>query len=186
MFTRRDLVIGSAVLLVLPAGCQQPDEAVHASAARNSNRQEFVDTIGWVEPEGNVATIAFSPFRMSDTQRRAVLDGRSVYPALPGDLPMLEMRIQVRPRRNEEMKISVGTLESVQLTFWHFDDPPAVIRIEKTDWSSSPELDVSGLDGEMRRSGYALGTIRGRQIYKNARQVDEAYLFNLRFVQSLA
>lgn len=185
MLTRRDLVIGSVAMAVLPSGCQQSDEAIHASAARNAERQEFVDTVGWIE-EGNVAAIAFSPFRLSDDQRRAVLEGRGVFPALPSERPMLEMRIQIKPRKSDDMRISLSTLDSVQLTFWHFDDPPAVIRFQKSDWAATPELDVNGLDGELKRQGYALGTVRGRHVYKNARQVDEAYLYNLRFVQSLA
>lgn len=187
MLTRRDLFLGGAVLALLPSCQDSRDEAIHASAARNSTRQEFLDTIGWIEPEGNVATIAFVPFKMSEAERRSVFDGRGVYPALGGDRPMLELRIEIaRGRKPEDARISVGNLSSLQMTFWHFDDPPAVIRIQKSDWTSSPEIDVSGLDGEMKRAGYALGTIRGRQIYKNSRQVDEAYLFNLRFVQSLA
>lgn len=180
-------MLGGAGLALIPAGCQQTDEAIHASAARNSARQEFVDTIGWIEPEGNVATIAFVPFKMSESQRKDVFEGRSVYPALNGEQPMLELRIEIqRPKKAEEIRITTANLVSLQMTFWHFDDPPAVIKIQKSDWTSTPDIDISGLDGEMKRAGYALGTIRGRQIYKNVRQTDEAYLFNLRFVQSLA
>ena len=65
------------------------------------------------------------------------------------------------------------------------DDPTPVVRIEQADWPPSAEIEIAGLDGDMRRGGYLNGTVRSRQIYRGAHSSDEAYLVNARFAVSL-
>jgi hypothetical protein len=187
--TRRTLLAaGGAGLLGLGLGaCGREEEtALIASAARNGNRQTFVDTVGWQDAGGKALTVAFVPWLLSEEERRAAVENRGVYPALSFERPLLEVRFELEGQPGGVQKVSTAALRALQFTFWFFDDPTPVIRVEQDEWPSSPEMEVVGLDGEVRRGGWVLGTIRGRRLYRSARNVEEAYLVNLRFVQSLA
>ena len=188
-FTRRSLLAGAGFSLAAPAlsGCNREDDsALIASAARNGNRQTFVDTVGWQDPGGRSLGVAFVPWMLSADERQAVVEGCGVYPALSMDRPLLEVRFELEPGGGAVQKVNTGQLRALQFTFWFFDDPTPVIRIEQRDWPPSPDIEVVGLDGENRHGGYVLGTIRGRQLYKSSRNVDEAYLVNLRFAQTIS
>ncbi len=176
--------VGLAAFL---AGCTPEDEgAIAASAARGGDRRSFVDTVGWIELDGTTAVIAFTPYALSDEQRRAVVARRSVYPSLPSSAPVLEMRLEIKPgRKREDLRINLANLRSIQFTYWYFDDPTPVVRIEQADWPPSAEIEIAGLDGDMRRGGYLNGNIRSRQIYRGVHSSDEAYLVNARFAVSL-
>lgn len=188
--TRRTFLAAGGLGLALGLGaCRdgEPESALIASAARNGNRQTFVDTVGWLEPGGRALTVAFVPWLLSEDERRAAAANRGVYPALSFERPLLEVRFELDAPQAGVQKISAAALRALQFTFWFFDDPTPVIRIEQAEWPPNPDLEVIGLDGEVRHGGWVLGTIRGRRIHKNAtRNVDEAYLVNLRFAQSLA
>lgn len=184
--SRRTFLLGTLALAPVLSSCNRDegDSALIASAARGSDRKTFVDAIGWSEADGQTAVVVFVPFKMDSEQRRRVVEARSVFPTLPTDEPILELRMQIR--KGEDLKINTRNLRSLQFTFWYFDDPVPVVKVENSEWPSSPEMDVQGLDGEMRRGGWIVGTVRSRHIYKNSRSNDEAYLVNLRFAESLS
>ena len=185
--TRRAMLVGAAWLAATVAGCTPDDDgAIAASAAKGGDRRNFVDTVGWIEIDGLTAVIAFTPYPLSDEQRRAVVNKRSVYPSLPSSAPVLEMRLEIKPgRKRDDLRINLANLRSIQFTYWYFDDPTPVVRIEQADWPPSAEIEIAGLDGDMRRGGYLNGNIRSRQIYRGAHSSDEAYLVNARFAVSL-
>ncbi len=188
--TRRSLLAVLALSAPGLAACNQgggADAALSASAARGGDRRTFVDSVAWTETDGVSAVVVFTPYKLTDEMRHAVIEAHSVYPALPTDEPVLEMRLEIRPgRTRKDLKISTSTLRSVQFTFWYFDDPTPVVRVEdKGEWPGSPEIEVVGLDGEMRKGGWIVGTVRARQIHRGSRQSDEAYLVNVSFTLSL-
>lgn len=176
--------LGAIALAVTVSSCGKQEETL-ASAARQGVATDFVDTVGWLDLDGRTAVIAFTPGKLSDTDRAAVLADRGVYPALPSR-QMVEVRIELRPgSKPADLKINKANLASVTLAFWNFDDPTPVIRIEKEDWSSGTDFEVLGLEGDMKKGGWAIGTFRGRSIYRSGRGRDEAYTFNLGFQVSI-
>jgi len=187
--TRRSLIVGGIAFASLLSACRDediPDAAMEASAARGTLRQGFKDAVGWIEPESATAVIVFVPWHMTEEQRRTLVENRSVYPALPTGEPILEMRLEIKPGdRKDVSRINVGTLRGVQFTFWYFDEPAPVIRVEQAEWQPSPDMEVVGLDGELKKGGWVVGTLRGKNVYRNTRNIDEAYLWNVKFVQSL-
>jgi len=188
VLTRRSLLVGGIGLALLASGCRQEDDDISllASAARGGDRHSFADAVAWTEFDGLTAVVVFVPWQLTDEQRQAVLETRSVYPALPSGTPLLEMRMEIKPgQKKEDLRINPNTLKSLQMTFWYFDEPAPVIRIEKPEWPSSSDIEVVGLDGEMKRGGWVVGTVRGKHVYRNPRDKVEAYLWNLKFIQSL-
>lgn len=174
----------AGVASVILSGCSEQADGELASAALGSNRVGFKDTVGWVA--GNTATIAFIPFMLTDVQRQAVIAEQGVYPALSDRQPMVELQFELAADRQPDLPdIKVENLSAVQLTFWHFDNPAAVVRDEKRDWEPSADISLVGLSGEMRRGGWAVGTVRGQRVV-NSRVGNQAYAWNLGFQLSLA
>ena len=183
--SRRAVLGGLAGLAtIVVSGCSSDQMDELASAALGSNRVSFKDTVGWVN--GNIATIAFVPYMLTDSQRQAVIAGQGVFPALSERSPMVELRFELpSTRKDDSLTASAGTLRAVQLTFWHFDNPAAVVRDEKTDWASSAEMSLVGLSGEAKPGGWAVGTVRGQRIVSSM-VGNQAYSWNLTFQLSLA
>lgn len=183
--SRRTVMGGLAgFAAIVLSGCSSDQGDDLASAALGSNRVGFKDTVGWVS--GNVATIAFVPYMMTDSQRQAVIAGQSVFPALTDRSPMVELRFELpSTRKDDNLAATAEALRAVQLTFWHFDNPAAVVRDEKTDWASSAEMSLVGLSGEVKQGGWAVGTVRGQRVV-SSRVGNQAYSWNLAFQLSLA
>ena len=186
---RRSFLAAAMALAAGVSGCHDDDadDAMSASAARGNDRRAFVDSVAWTELDGLTAVLVFTPYHMTDDMRRAVLEAHSVYPALPENQPVLEMRLEIKPgRRKQDLKINTRTLHSVQFTFWYFDEPTPVVRVENSEaWPASADIEVVNLDGEMRKGGWAVGTVRARQIHTGSRNTAESYLVNLKFAASL-
>jgi hypothetical protein len=183
--TRRLLLAVSAAAL---AGCtKQSPSTLSASAARNSERVHFRYSMAWVGRSENgyhTVTIAFLPFDIDDDTRIRILGNRGVFPIVAQKEKMLELRIELE-KPDSGNKIGVENLRAVQFAFWNFDEPTPVVRFERTDWTPSSDLEIVGLDGEFRRSGYVVGTFRGKHIYKNDSERDDVYLWNVEVTNSL-
>lgn len=179
--TRRQAILMAALTAVLPLlGCRSESNDLSASAAKGSQRTTFVDAVAWQNLEERSATIAFVPFSLSDDQRRAVISGRGVEPALSSQEPMLEIRIELKPGMGAaSRRIVPENIGGVVFTFWHFDEPPAVIAIHKEQWGASPEIELVGLDGDLKPGGWIVGTVRSSKIHRNIRGSDDAYSVNL-------
>lgn len=149
-----------------------------ASASRGGDRFDFQDTVGWIELGGRMAVVAFVPFMLSTAQREAVVRGRGVFPAIEPYQPMVEMRFELKP---EVSRLVVDDINAVQLTFWHFATPAPVVRIGPEDLAGEASSMLVGLDGEARKGGWCIGTVRGQQVVPTAAGRNIAYTWNLAF-----
>jgi len=181
---RRVFLLGGSAL-VLASCTGSADDGYVASAARGSARTAFPDAVAWMEPGSRTATIAFVPFRMSDRERQAVISGRGVYPALARRDPMVEIRLKLRADAEGESLVKEA-LESVQTTFWHFDEPAPVIMDRGDTILEGTDLSIIGLDGQAKAGGWAVGTIRGQRVVTTVGGRSEAYTWNLSFQLSIA
>ena len=175
----RRLLIASGGASLLLAACGAPDNSGSAaSATRGGDRFDFPDTVGWLELNGRMAVVAFVPYVMSQRQREAVIKNRGVYPALEPYDPMIELRFELTA---PEERLIPDEVKAVQLTFWHFATPAPVIRGEGDAIGSSGRISLTGLDGEPRHGGWAVGTVRGQEIVSTPSGRNVSYTFNLSF-----
>lgn len=181
--SRRHFLLGFAVLPIL-AACSTESDSL-ASASKGSARTNFVDSVGWVDIDGRTAVIAFTPFKLDAGQRQAVLDGRGVYPALPVRIPMVELRIELLPGSDvDALSVKASKVASSQITFWHFSNPPAVIKDNSGRWEDNPEMTFVDLDGDLRSGGWISGTCRGQKVATTAVGSD-VFSWNLTYMLSL-
>ena len=157
LLNRRNLILlGGAFVL---SGCSgEAADDVSAFAFRGNEKFEFRDTVGWMELHGRVAVVGFFPRMLSPAERDAVVQQRSVYPAIEPHDPMIELRFFLR---DVEEAIGEANLEAVQLTFWHFAAPAPVLKFERASFAESG-LSFAGLDGRVGAGGWIVGTVRGQ------------------------
>jgi hypothetical protein len=184
--TRRGLLVGGALML---SGCGKPAQTndLSASAARNNDRVYFRQSVGWLSrAESGLRTvaIAFTPFDLDDQMRRDIAGNNGVFPVVTQKVPMLDLRLELE-KPDSGNKIALSDLRAIQMTFWNFAEPTPVIRIDKTDWSSTSDIEVLGLDGDYKRRGYVVGTIRGKSLYRTDGEREDVYLWNLEITTSL-
>lgn len=185
--TRRDAVLTAVFAAALPLlGCKSENREFNASAAKGANRVMFADAVAWQDLDERSATIAFVPFALTQEQRHAIIAGRGVEPALASQEPMLEVRIELKPGMGASTRrIVPDNIGAVVFTFWHFDEPPAVITVRKDQWTPSPEIELVGFDGDLKPGGWIVGTVRSSKIHRNIRGSDDAYSVNTSMAQTL-
>ena len=132
--------------------------------------------------------MVFTPFKVNQATKDTVAINNSVYPAVQERGPVLEVRLEFRAREEGEtvQKIGPSTLRSVQITFWNFDEPTPVVRVESESWeASSAEMSVVGLDGTLKHEGWIVGTLRGRKAVHSSKGRDDSYIWNIDFATNL-
>lgn len=178
LLSRRLVLIGLAVA-PLVAACSQDTDLI-SSASRDDHRADFADQAAWIESD-TIAGVAFTPMRLSDTQRAGIVAGHGVYPALgEGGDPMVEVRFEVpRPSDGSVSRITLDELNAIEITFWNFDSQAEVARFE-APLASRKDISTVGLDGELRHDGWVVGALRGQQVLASALTGRKsAYTWNL-------
>lgn len=174
---RTILGAGAGFVVAGTLGCTPGKGELQASAARGSDRVAFRDLVAWFHRNSASVSIALVPFMMTKEQKDAVLAYGGVEPTLGTSEKMLEVRIDLKDDRASN-RIVVEHIDQVRLTFWHFDEPPAVFNFRKDNWKN-PEIELINVDGEARAGGFLIGTLRSQAIYQGPRGGPEAYSVNL-------
>lgn len=173
---RTILGVGAGLVAAGALGCKPSQEEMTASAARGSDRVAFRDAVAWYHRNSHSVSIALVPFMMSREQKDAVVAYGGVEPTLGSSERMLEVRFDLKEDRSSN-RIVPETVEHVRLTFWHFDEPPAVFSFRKDSWKS-PEIELINIEGEARPGGFLIGTLRSSAVYGNPRGQSDAYSLN--------
>ncbi|CAH1690184.1 hypothetical protein BOSEA31B_20379 [Hyphomicrobiales bacterium] len=174
---RTILGVGAGLVAASTLGCTPNKDEMQASAARGSDRVAFRDTVAWFHRNSASVSIALVPFMMTKEQKDAVLAYGGVEPTLGTSEKMLEVRIDLKDDRASN-RIVAEHVDQVRLTFWHFDEPPAVFNFKKDSWKS-PEIELINVDGEARAGGFLIGTLRSQALYQAPRGGTDAYSVNL-------
>lgn len=173
---RTILGVAAGFLATSTLGCKPSEEEMTASAARGSERVAFRDAVAWYHRNSHSVSVALVPFMMTREQKDAVVAYGGVEPTLGSSERMLEVRFDLKEDRSSN-RIVPENVEQVRLTFWHFDEPPAVFSFRKDSWKS-PEIELVNIDGEARPGGFLIGTLRSSAVYKNPRGLSDAYSLN--------